>query len=412
MVASALKFDDGAEFRGLDRMASAQSAAALERLQGSSLLSEGRVVLIGLDAVRARLGGRWASKREPVWEHVERCLARQMGPAAFVVRVSETEYLVAQPQIGRYAAQAACLSVLREVLTFFLGEALPADLSIREVTALTPQGVTCTPVDPAGVTSAALSEAPSTAPAPDPADASPDRWSPFTTADGRVLKVSCLIDPVFEMQQVRMIGHRLEPRVVNLNDGATLDAVGLRALSPGERERVDLATIARGVSRLRTRPAGKPLLMLPAAFTTLGSSRGRAAMTLALKESKIDQTTRIVCEVRELDGVPTSRLSEAVSLVKPFCYAVVGRVGDDRRSLLEAARGGFAGFSLDLQERDLPDMDFLQRLHAFTSLARDHARVCMALGLRSPKQLALSRVAGVSHASMRVEADATGASVT
>ena len=38
------------------------------------------------------------------------------------VRVSETDYIVALPGAGRFGAQAGCLSALREVLTFFLGQ--------------------------------------------------------------------------------------------------------------------------------------------------------------------------------------------------------------------------------------------------------------------------------------------------
>src|SRR4051812_4810536 len=88
---------------GIDRLASADAASMLDRLQGSTLVTEGKITLLGLDAVRERLGERWPVKREQVWEQVERCIARQMGPAVMIVRVCETDYVVAQPAAERWA---------------------------------------------------------------------------------------------------------------------------------------------------------------------------------------------------------------------------------------------------------------------------------------------------------------------
>jgi hypothetical protein len=404
---------------GLDRLASGDAAAALDHLEGSPLIAEGRVAILGLDAVRERLGERWPIKREQVWENVERCIARQLGALVLTARVSEVDYIIAQPQAERYTAHAGCLSVLREILTFFLGEARSTDLRLREVTALGGGSVECHPVDPRTIMlEAAKVQAASTAASPEivmpqiaAEDASPDRWSPFTAGDGRGLKVSCRIHPVFELREMRLVGHRLESRVSDVRTGVFLDSAAMRVLSPGDRERVDLATIARGVSRLRATDPGsrKPLLMLPAAFTTLGASRGRMALSQALREAKLDAATRIVCEIHELDGAPAARLTEAISLVKPFCYAAVGLVRDDRRSIEAAARVGLGGFALDVGGRAEGDQDLLLRLHAYAAMARAQAKVVMALGLSSPRQLALAKLAGLTHASMRADAAADGA---
>lgn len=407
---------------GVDRLAAADGAAMLEHLEGSPLIAEGRVALISLEAVRERMADRWPYKREQVWEQIERCIQRQMGALVMSARVTDTDFVVAQPQVERYAAHAGCLSVLREILTFFLGEARTADLRLREVTSLSGGVIDGRKVDPRTVmVEAAKAQAASAAPAPSVVvpeiaaeDASPDRWSPFVAGDGRRLKVSCRIHPVFELRELRLVGHRLEPRVSDMRTGNFLDGQGVTLLSPGDRERVDLATIARGVSRLRAteQNSRQPLLMLPAAFTTLGSTRGRIALSQALREARIDDATRIVCEIHELDGAPSARLLEAVSLVRPFCYATVGQVRDDRRSIEAAARGGLGGVVLDLAGREENDQDLMVRLHAFAALARAQVKVAMAFGLSTPRQLALARLAGLTHASMHAEAAATPATVT
>jgi hypothetical protein len=399
---------------GLDRLASADASATLERLRGSPLLAEGKVNLIGLDAVRDRLGARWQAKREQVWEQTERCFTRQMGPLAFAVRVSETDYIVAQPQVGRYAAQAGCLSVLKEVLTFFLGDAAPADLRLREVTSLSADGANCRAVDPGSALSAAAKEAgsaPSSKPPVAPEDASPDRWSPFVTGDGRAIRVSSRVDPIFELQQMRMVGHRLEPRLIDLATGEVLTAAATAALSPAERERTDLANIARGVSRLRSTAAGarQPLLILSAAFSTLGATRGRMSLSAALREAKVDANTRIVCEIRELDGAPPALLAEAVALLKPFCYATLGLCGEGRAAIETLAPCGFTGLAMKLFDSSDDRQALLRRMQIFAAQARPGKKVCMAFGLSSPMDLALAQMAGLTHASMRADAPSPAA---
>src|SRR5580700_9781173 len=118
------------------RLAAADAQQALERLQSSSILDEGKVCLMSLDAVRERLGPRWPARRDRVYDHAQQTLRRQLGPHGFFLRISETDIMVAQPNVGRIAGQAYCLNCLREVLTYFLGEALISDIMVHEVTSI------------------------------------------------------------------------------------------------------------------------------------------------------------------------------------------------------------------------------------------------------------------------------------
>jgi hypothetical protein len=131
--------DDGRRRRlaaGVTRLATADAKQALARIQSSTLLSEGKVCLMSLDAIRERLGPRWIARRDRVYDNAQQSLRRALGPHGFFLRVSETDFLVAQPGVGRVAGQALCLYCLREVLTYFLGEALIGDLVVHEVSAV------------------------------------------------------------------------------------------------------------------------------------------------------------------------------------------------------------------------------------------------------------------------------------
>ena len=127
------------------------------------MLGEGRVCLLGLDAVRQRLGPRWPGHRDRVYHHAEQTLRRKLGDHVFLVRVSETDFLVAQPGVDRLSGQAYCLNCLREVLTYFLGEALLADIVVHEVSSIQDGKIAARQLD-AGLIEARAAEAEATFP--------------------------------------------------------------------------------------------------------------------------------------------------------------------------------------------------------------------------------------------------------
>src|SRR5215469_3625403 len=121
---------------GVKRFIDADARQALEQIKSSPMMAEGKVCLMGLDAIRDRFGPRWLGRRERVFEHVQASLRKQVGPHGFFLRVSETDFVVAQPNVSRLAGQAYCLNCLRDVVTFFLGEALVRDIVVHEVLAI------------------------------------------------------------------------------------------------------------------------------------------------------------------------------------------------------------------------------------------------------------------------------------
>src|SRR5271167_1071588 len=103
----------------VDRIASASGRDTLDRIQNSDLPRTGAVNLIGLDAIRRKLGDRWPAKRARVWEHVELELERKLGPADLSVRIDDINYLIATPGNPGFSGQAFCLTILQDVLKFF-----------------------------------------------------------------------------------------------------------------------------------------------------------------------------------------------------------------------------------------------------------------------------------------------------
>ncbi|HWW11973.1 MAG TPA: hypothetical protein VN018_05610, partial [Brevundimonas sp.] len=320
------RLDSGPNARPpVERFSSEDLDSLLERFQSSGMLDEGRINLIGLDAIAARLGDRWEGRREQVYQHVERTLGKHLESGGFFQRVSPTDYLVVQPELGKFGGQASCMLYLRDLLGHFLGGEVPEALDVLEVTSLHGGRIFAAEIDGAFALDAARTE-----PRVVPVEATPlpDAWNPFVAADGRTLRVSCILEPVFELKTFTQIGFRIARRVLTMPGGVELNAQGLRNLTTADVERVDLATIARGVSRLRSEQgnAKQPTLLLPVSYTTLASQRGRAPLIARFKEATAGVEKGLVCEICDIEGVPGSALAAVAVLIKPFCLIVVGKL--------------------------------------------------------------------------------------
>ena len=332
-----LRPKDAPRRRRITRLASADAQQALERIQASSLLAEGKVCLMSLDAIRDRLGPRWDARRDRVYDHAHQSMRKALGPHCFFLRVSETDFLVAQPSVGRIAGQAGCLNCLRDVLTYFLGEALLADIVVHEVTSLAEGRIGAQTLDPAAVDAEApaLPQA-AVSPRRAPETASPDlegvmsldRWTPFVAHDGARLRASCQLEPVIQLKTYGRIGYRLRRRILTLPAETPLSRADQLKLTSGDIERIDFATLARGLNRIEQEPesARQPSLILPVSFATLSSKRGRATLAEFFRAAQENVQRGLICEVCDIEGVPPSTMLAVTSLMRPFCLFMIGRL--------------------------------------------------------------------------------------
>ncbi|HXQ14809.1 MAG TPA: hypothetical protein VN814_09330 [Caulobacteraceae bacterium] len=390
------------------RFATADAQQALERLQSSSILDDGKVCLMSLDAVRERLGSRWPARRDRVYDHAQQTLRRQLGPHGFFLRISETDFLVAQPNVGRIAGQAYCLNCLREVLTYFLGEALIGDIMVHEVTAIEGGSVAARTLDAMAVEAEAQSlPPPATTPAPAVAPPtssylSQDRWTPFVAHDGTRLRASCQLEPVFQLKTYGRIGYRMRRRVLNLPSERPLTRDDQRKLTSGDIERIDFATLARGLNRLEQEVTGErqPSLILPVSFTTLSSKRGRATVAEFFRAAQASVQNGLICEVCDIEGVPPSTMLAVTSLMRPFCLFIVGRLAATPTNGLAALRdAGLQGVSIECPPGLEKDNAFDSFARMVTNAAKPVVRAVMIYGVAGPRQAAIASLHGASHAS-------------
>jgi hypothetical protein len=386
---------------GVTRLTRQDAGHTLELLRASRLVQERRVCLVGLDAIRNSMGPRWAVKRETIYEHIQRSLERHMGVHGYCVRINETEFLVAQPSVTCEEGQAACLNCLREVLRHFLGEALPANIALHEVTEISDDTVSGQQLQIGAAGDVVITE--HTVPAAQvPLNAlSPSQWTPFISGDGLRLRVSCQLEPVFELKTYRRIGFRMARRVLRLPDEAVLSAAEHRRLAGVDIEKIDFATLARGVDRLQQEHSELPLgLILPVSFSTLSSRRGRAALADFFRAAQSYVQRGLICEVCECEGAPSSVLLEATSLFKPYCLFVVARLDNAPQAIpINFRHAGLRGLSIECPAGLEADGDFAAFVKGLIAASATLTKAVMIFGLKSARHAAIAGLVGATHCS-------------
>jgi len=388
------------------RLTDAGLKAILDRFQGSPLLGDGKINVIALDAIAERLGGRWRVRQDFVHEHAQRVLKQQLDPSAMVERISETELIVAQPDASRAAGQLRCLNGLREILHHFLGAAHLTDLRLHEVTRITTTGVFGQKIDVAAAERARDAAATlARAARADEATRPPplDRWTLFASSSGRRIGISCSLEPVMQLKTSSRIGYRVTRRVLQLPSHAALSTRDVDALSPGDIEKIDLASIARGIDRMAASQQpddAPPSLLLTISYTTLHSRRCRPALLALLAQARQQVRHGLIIEISGIDGAPASALPEAIAVVRPLCLHVIGRLSDGLDQDVRLLKGsGLTGLSVRCPPID-GDAQFIGWTRALVAAATRIARALFVYDLASMGHAKIAASLGVTHATL------------
>lgn len=391
------------------RAVEAAAVGTLEQLQTSEALAEGKVTVVGLDAIADKLGSRWKPRQSLVHDYAERTLRRALGDNGFCQRISETEFIVVQAGVSRLTGQALCINALRDTLTHFLGEAAIGDVILHEVTRITHDGIFGERVNAAAVSEAAGHSREPDAPKPPAVD---DRWAPFVASDGRRVRVSCALEPVLQLKAFQRIGYRLVRRVLSLPTETPLTAAEVNNLSIADLERIDFAALSRGLDRL-THDVGddKQLsLVLPVSYTTLASHRARGKLVDVFHQAKQAVRHGVICEVGGIDGVPPGALRSAIALVKPYSLLIVGHFSEAPSPRLGDLRdGGLQCLAADSPTGLVGEAEFIGWTRGLLRAARPGIRSVMIHRLANSRQAAIAAALGVTHGSFRPREAATEA---
>jgi hypothetical protein len=91
-------------------------------------------------------------------------------------------------------------------------------------------------------------------------------------------------------------------------------------------------------------------------------------------------------------------------MIKPFCMTVVGSVSADRKAIAALSKCGLSGVSLEYDGVRRDEEALRDYLSMLSQTAKTSAGACMIQGFDTYRQMAVARLAGVTHASVKTAA--------
>jgi len=411
---------DGRETLALNRE---DANIIVDRVRETKVDITGRAFLLKLDTLIVRLGAKWEAKAEYVFEHLKTTFERSFEEPNWCIKINDDAWMALMPAVGSRKGALAVADIWRDLCGFFVGDMSSVEIPIYEVTIESVDSFRLMKIDlntwfgpndddqgplkarGAGHGEEAAGKGPSNG-GPGGTPIRPMIVAATVTYAGRNLKVASAAEPLFEMKKMVMIGHRLEAMVMEHLDNTLLDRKALANLDWNLREQIDLVNIDQGLKllRIKTPEQRKMLMVVPAAFSTFASARARHRITTEVQKAAVEMGMKVLFEVRGLDGVPPHRVLEIVSLIKPFCMTAVGSVSADRKVITALNKCGLSGVCIEYDGQKRDEEQLKDYLSVLSAAAKVSAGACMVQGFDNYRQMAVARLAGVTHASMKTAA--------
>jgi len=416
-------FDAGLDGRETLPLRRDDAVVIVDRLRETRVDVTGRAFLLKLDTLIVRLGSKWEAKADYVFEHLKTTFERGFEEPNWCLKINDDAWMALMPAVGSRKGALAIADIWRDLCNFFVGDMSSVEIPIYEVTIESIDTFRLSKIDlntwfgphedDQGPIKARGGMAGEDGTGKGPGNSGtgnapirPMIVAATVTYAGRNLKVASAAEPLFEMKKMVMIGHRLEAMVMEHLDNTLLDRKGLANLDWNLREQIDLVNIDQGLKlmRLKTPEQRKMLMVVPAAFSTFASARARHRITTEVQKTAVEMGMKVLFEVRGLDGVPPHRVLEIVSLIKPFCMTVVGSVTPDRKIISSLNKCGLSGVCIEYDGQKRDEEQLKDYLSVLSAAAKASAGACMVQGFDNYRQMAVARLAGVTHASMKTAA--------
>lgn len=241
-----------------------------------------------------------------------------------------------------------------------------------------------------------------------PADAAEDKaedphgsWS-LKSLDGQSLRVSFAVDPVMDLRAWAMAGHHIESRIVDVGNQLEISQAQRRCMPPRDFERIDLAALERGCSRVAAdKSFDRPTLIVQLSFASLGAGRGRATVLPRARELHPILRQAAICELVDVDpGVPLGRLSEVSSLIRSLFRSLWLRVEPTRQSIETAYGAQASGLTVKASQLGVDEASIISGMQAFVQRVKRPNLLLTVTGLPRPELMIEAMSAGFTHATL------------
>jgi hypothetical protein len=380
------------------RTMAAGAEAALRLIEEQGLTERGHVNLLSIEALARHLDRRWSTVEPQVDRYVSRLLSEAIGRDGSFTRVSETDYLVCEPALGRTEAQVACLRYLRAIFKRFLGSDAKAVEGVLEVTSISVGRVEAHALKPDTLLALEKREEAGRK----DAEAVAQALDPFVASDGRTIRVECSLEPIIQLKRRSLIGYRLAGRTHLDATGEALRPEDLTGLAGVDLVKRDMANAVQGLSLVRDQSeAGLPAaLIVPLTYSSLTSQRTRGDLLDLLADARKCTSQGLIFELSGIEGAPTAALEEAISTVRPHSLFLVGKLEPGPLALARQMRAvGLRGLAFDCPSEQ-EGAQFLGWARATVEAAKRAAGSVLFYGVSSAEAVKRLALSGATHATL------------
>lgn len=399
-------------------------SAVLDRIASPELLARGCVNVIGIEPVQEKLGPRWARMQEHIHDRVEKYIVRHLSASEYHCKVSDAQYIISMPGENAHSAQLRCFRILEEILTTLLGRFTLDQIKIRAIVGAEGEFLLSKTVDAGALARAAAAARLTKA---EPAQEnnvvafSPPTRSTITVGE-RELYLQFEFRPVWDLRREAITSFAMNTAVETEQSRASgVGRINRSQLTDEETAAVDIAASEHGRDILNYLLGRQTqfILHLPCGYETLANSRTRQRFLETVKRLSPELRRYVAFELTDLPvGIPQSRISTLVAILKPFGRGVLAKVRPNRSELLTFHGCGLGGLTLDLQELDLREDEMFERIALFRDLGhlacdrliaygvttRSLAIACWALGLTHMSGSAVAPVVAIPRQMHRFSA--------
>jgi hypothetical protein len=393
----------------MERFTSAALSQVLEKV--APAIATGCANVLSVEAIRDRSSDRWPRKREQVAVFVERAFGRLSQPGDFIVPLNDSEFLTIQPSVSRTTAVSVSANILKETLAFFLGAAAREDLRLFQVTSFTNDQLNVQPLD-AGLILDDLDGLDGGDPAPcrEPAGSGESlgplsddllwvgpRRTRLTSPPNIELELAITPEPTWNVGARVVASFLLRPSIWLTEGSEPQRPVTCGELSPMLAGEVGISGLTFA-TELIERDGVRVALHAPLPCNALTYSTSRYRLLHALRDISPQVRRFLILEITELSGgLPQGRLAELVSMLSPYCRAVLARAPSEAADI-RAWRGcGLNGLTLDCRDLDPADRSVQHRLGVFAQRAAEASLACVGYGLPASSLMLAAWAAGFTH---------------
>jgi GGDEF domain-containing protein len=394
---------DVERMRGLERRLNALLAQP-------QLLSAGRIHMLNLDSLRAKLGSAWDDLRDRVHNSADRIINRHIADKDVQFRSSDGEYIIVFAALDRSAAALVCAKIAEELYRLFLGDPTLADITVSTAVGVVDGKLLFEHASVADLLSAVEQtvRAGSSAEQSAGPTAAPTASTVANAEEPRKLKLSSLemaqigtmYRPLWDVGRQVISTYMCTP-VRRFPDGTSVEGMlALSAISePPQLVKVDIDTLADTIEILDELFRNKFRLMVsvPVCFETLAARRSRQDY-LAICQSIPDYLRPfLIFEfLRFPAGVPGGRMSELVNEVRPFCRWTFLRVECRQQSFASLSGTGLTGLTTMIASDRGTEARIMEDMNSFVAAAERASLKTCIVGITSTSLAVAARAAGAT----------------